>query len=128
MLVFSADKEKYNVGEKAIVSFPSSEGGRALISLESGAQVVQTLWAESKKGETQVEIPITSKMAPNVYIHITLLQPHASTKNDSPIRLYGIIPIEVVDKNTVLEPQIAMPEVLKPEQKTTIKVNLTDYI
>ncbi|WP_306568026.1 alpha-2-macroglobulin family protein [Flavobacterium lindanitolerans] len=123
MLVFSADKEKYNVGEKAIVSFPSSEGGRALISLESGAQVVQTLWAESKKGETQVEIPITSKMAPNVYIHITLLQPHASTKNDSPIRLYGIIPIEVVDKNTVLEPQIAMPEVLKPEQKTTIKVS-----
>ncbi|PZQ92191.1 MAG: hypothetical protein DI548_01460, partial [Flavobacterium johnsoniae] len=62
-------------------------------------------------------------MAPNVYIHITLLQPHASTKNDSPIRLYGIIPIEVVDKNTVLEPQIAMPEVLKPEQKTTIKVS-----
>lgn len=123
MLVFSANKEKYNVGEKAIVSFPSSEGSRALISLENGSQVVETLWAKTKKGETQVEIPITAKMAPNVYIHITLLQPHASTKNDSPIRLYGIIPIEVVDKNTVLEPQIAMPAVLKPEQKTTIKVS-----
>ncbi len=123
MLVFSSDKEKYNVGEKAIISFPSSEGSRALISLENGSQVVQTLWAKTKKGETQVEIPITPKMAPNVYIHITLLQPHASTKNDSPIRLYGIIPIEVIDKNTVLEPQIAMPEVLKPEQKTTVKVS-----
>jgi len=123
MLVFSSNKEKYNVGEKAIISFPSSEGSRALISLESGSQVVQTLWAKTKNGETQVEIPITEKMAPNVYIHITLLQPHASTKNDSPIRLYGIIPIEVVDKNTVLEPQIAMPAVLKPEQKTTIKVS-----
>lgn len=123
MLVFSSNKEKYNVGEKATVSFPSSEGGRALISLENGSQVVETLWAETKKGETQVEIPITAKMAPNVYIHITLLQPHASTKNDSPIRLYGIIPIEVVDKNTVLEPLIAMPDVLKPEQKTSIKVS-----
>lgn len=123
MLVFSTNKEKYNVGEKAIISFPSSEGSRALISLENGSQVVQTLWAKTKNGETQVEIPITEKMAPNVYIHITLLQPHASTKNDSPIRLYGIIPIEVVDKNTVLEPQIAMPAVLKPEQKTTIKVS-----
>ncbi|RZJ62081.1 MAG: hypothetical protein EOO45_22775, partial [Flavobacterium sp.] len=123
MLMFTANKEKYAVGEKALISFPSSEGGRALISLENGSKVVQTYWSKTKKGETQVEIPITDKMAPNVYIHITLLQPHASTKNDSPIRLYGIVPIEVVDKNTILEPQIAMPAVLKPEQKTTIKVS-----
>jgi uncharacterized protein YfaS (alpha-2-macroglobulin family) len=60
----------------------------------------------------QVELPITGEMAPNVYINITLLQPHASTKNDSPIRMYGIVPIEVIDKNTVLEPQISMPNVL----------------
>ncbi|RZJ62374.1 MAG: hypothetical protein EOO45_22555, partial [Flavobacterium sp.] len=123
MLMFTANKEKYAVGEKALISFPSSEGGRALISLENGSKVVQTYWSKTKKGETQVEIPITDKMAPNVYIHITLLQPHASTKNDSPIRLYGIVPIEVVDKNTILEPQITMPAVLKPEQKTTIKVS-----
>jgi uncharacterized protein YfaS (alpha-2-macroglobulin family) len=123
MLVFSTDKEKYAVGEKILVSFPSGEGGRALISLENGSQVVQTLWAPTKKGETQVEIPVTAKMAPNVYIYITLLQPHASTANDSPIRLYGIIPIEVVDKNTILQPQISMPEVLKPEQRAVIKVS-----
>jgi uncharacterized protein YfaS (alpha-2-macroglobulin family) len=123
MLRFTTNKDKYAVGEKAIVSFPSSEGGRALVSLENGSKVVQTYWALTKKGETRMEIPVTAKMAPNVYIHITLLQPHATTKNDSPIRLYGIVPIEVVDKNTILEPQIAMPAVLKPEQKTTIKVS-----
>ncbi len=123
MLMFTTDKEKYNVGEKAVVSFPSSEGGRALVSLENGSKVVQTYWVPTKKGETQMEIPVTGKMAPNVYIHITLLQPHATTANDSPIRLYGIVPIEVVDKNTILQPQIAMPDVLRPEQKTTIKVS-----
>lgn len=123
MLMFTANKEKYAVGEKATISFPSSEGGRALISLENGSKVVQTYWAQTKKGETQIDIPITAKMAPNVYIHITLIQPHATTANDSPIRLYGIIPIEVVDKNTILQPQIVMPAVLRPEQKTTIKVN-----
>jgi uncharacterized protein YfaS (alpha-2-macroglobulin family) len=37
--------------------------------------------------------------------------------------MYGILPIEVVDKNTVLQPQIAMAGVLKPETKTTIKVS-----
>ena len=122
MLVFSTDKKNYAVGEKAQISFPSSEGGRALISIENGSKVVQTIWAKTQKGETKVEVPITSAMAPNVYFNITLLQPHASTKNDSPIRMYGIVPIEVVDKNTILAPTLSMPDVLKPEQTFTVKV------
>ncbi|PVX45481.1 hypothetical protein C8C85_1277 [Flavobacterium sp. 103] len=123
MLVFSTDKEKYAVGENAQISFPSSEGGRAFISIENGSKVVQTLWAETKKGETKVSIPITASMAPNVYFNITLLQPHASTKNDLPIRMYGIVPIEVVDKNTVLAPKLVMPDVLRPEQSFAVKVS-----
>lgn len=123
MLVFTSDKTKYAVGEKATVSFPSSEGGRALISIENGSKVVSSFWAMTTQGETKVEIPVTSEMAPNVYVNITLLKPHASTLNDTPIRMYGILPIEVIDKNTVLQPQIAMANVLKPETKTTIKVS-----
>lgn len=123
MLRFSTDKTKYAVGDKAKIFFPSSEGGRALISIENGTKVVKTLWAKTKKGETTVELPITGEMAPNVYINISLLQPHASTKNDSPIRMYGIVPIEVVDKNTILEPQISMPDVLRPEQTVNVKVS-----
>ncbi|MFP9114043.1 alpha-2-macroglobulin family protein [Flavobacterium sp. RHBU_3] len=123
MLMFTTDKKKYAVGEKATISIPSSEGGRALVSLENGTKVVKTYWAQTKKGETQLQIPVTGDLAPNVYVHVTLLQPHASTKNDAPIRLYGIVPIEVVDKSTVLEPQISMPDVLRPEQKTTVKVS-----
>ena len=123
MLVFSTDKKNYAVGEKAKISFPSSEGGRALISIENGSKVVQTMWAKTQKGETKVEVPITTEMAPNVYFNITLLQPHASTKNDSPIRMYGIVPVEVIDKNTVLEPKIAMPDVLKPEQTFNLTVS-----
>ncbi|WP_395076941.1 alpha-2-macroglobulin [Flavobacterium sp.] len=123
MLVFSTDKKNYEVGEKAQISFPSSEGGRALISIENGAKVVETIWAKTQKGETKVGIPITAAMAPNVYFNITLLQPHASTKNDSPIRMYGIIPVEVINKNTILEPKIVMPDVLKPEQTFSVNVS-----
>jgi len=123
MLVFSTDKKNYAVGEKAQISFPSSEGGRALISIENGSKVVKALWVKTLKGETKVDVPITPEMAPNVYFNITLLQPHATTKNDLPIRMYGIVPIEVVDKNTKLEPQLSMPDVLKPEQPFSIKVS-----
>src|SRR5690554_1175804 len=123
MLTLSTDKKSYEVGQTAQISFPSSEGGRALISVEDGAKVVKTLWTSTAKGETKVSLPITSDMAPNVFLNITLLQPHASTVNDSPIRLYGIVPIEVLDKNTKLEPQISMPDVLKPEESFTLKVS-----
>ncbi|WP_281238081.1 alpha-2-macroglobulin family protein [Flavobacterium praedii] len=123
MLVFSTDKQNYAVGENAQISFPSSEGGRAFISIENGSKVLQTLWAKTQKGETKVTIPITAAMAPNVYFNITLLQPHATTKNDLPIRMYGIVPIEVIDKNTILTPKLVMPDVLRPEQSFAIKVS-----
>lgn len=123
MLRFSTDKEKYAVGETARIFFPSSEGGRALIAVENGTKVIKTVWARTKKGETSVELPITGDMAPNVYLNISLLQPHASTKNDSPIRMYGIMPIAVIDKKTVLQPQLSMPDALRPEQSVNVKVS-----
>lgn len=123
MLVFNSDKQKYNVGEKAKISFPSSEGCRALLSVENGSKVLTTQWVKTTAKETQVEIDITENMAPNIYVYITLLQPHSFTKNDLPIRLYGILPIEVVNKNTQLEPIVSMPEVLRPEQTTTINIS-----
>lgn len=123
MLTLSTDKQSYQVGETAQVSFPSSPGSRALVSVENGTKVVMTLWATTTEKETKINLPITEGMAPNVFVNITLLQPHASTLNDLPIRLYGIVPIEVLDKNTILEPQISMPEVLKPEESFNLKVS-----
>ena len=123
MLVFASDKETYNIGEEAKVTFPSGTEGRALISIENGTEVLSTTWVKTQKGETTANIPITKEMTPNVYINISLLQPHDVTENDLPIRLYGVIPIMVEDKSTILEPQISMPNVLRPEQNITIKVS-----
>ncbi|EAR02984.1 alpha-2-macroglobulin family protein [Maribacter sp. HTCC2170] len=123
MLVFSSDKEKYNVNETAKVTFPSSEGGRALVTVENGNEVLESLWVETTKGETKFDLPIKDLYTPNVFIHITLLQPHATTLNDSPIRLYGVIPVSVENTNTKLNPIIAMPDVLRPEEKITVKVS-----
>lgn len=122
-LQFTTDKKEYNVGDKATIIFPSSAGGHALISIENGTRAIKTFWAETKNNETFVEVTITADMAPNVYFNITSLQPHASTENDLPIRMYGIASIGVVDKNTKLQPQIAMPNELKPETSFDIKIS-----
>ncbi len=123
MLVFSANKEKFNVGEEAVLTFPSGSAGRALVSIENGTEVLSTQWVETNKGETQTRIKIKKEMAPNVYANISLLQPHEQTKNDLPMRLYGVIPILVEDASTVLKPKLQMPDVLKPEETFSIKVS-----
>ncbi|WP_299365092.1 MG2 domain-containing protein [Winogradskyella sp.] len=123
MLVFSTDKDNYNVGEVAKLTFPSGSEGRALVSIENGTEVLQHQWIKTKPGETTVDIPVTSEMAPNVFINISLLQPHAITSNDLPIRLYGVIPMMVENPATKLEPQINMPDVIQPEQSYEIKVS-----
>ncbi len=123
MLVFSADKETYSVGETASVKFQSGSEGRALVSIENGSEVLSYKWIKTQQGETTAQIPITSDMAPNVFVNISLLQPHAITANDLPIRLYGVIPIMVEDPNTKLAPEINMPDVLRPEQDYQIKVS-----
>lgn len=123
MLVFSSNKEKYEVGEEAEIRFPSGSAGRALLSVENGTKVLLNQWIETRKGETSTKIRITKEMAPNVYVNISLLQMHEQTKNDLPMRLYGVIPILVENPETILTPQLAMPEAIKPEEKFTVKVS-----
>ena len=55
MLVFASDKTKYNVGETAIIKFPSGTEGRALVSIENGSDVIEHKWVKTSKGETKVE-------------------------------------------------------------------------
>lgn len=123
MLSFSADKPSYNIGENVTLTIPGSGEGRALISIESGSRVIKTYWIETKKGENKFNFEATAEMTPNVYAHVTLLQPHAQTVNDLPIRLYGVTAIGVEDPATHLQPEITMPDVLEPGEKVTIKVS-----
>ncbi|WP_298550303.1 MG2 domain-containing protein [uncultured Algibacter sp.] len=123
MLVFSADKDNYNVGETAKVTFASGSEGRALVSIENGTEVLDYKWVKTSKGETTVDIPISKEMAPNVFVNISLLQPHAITANDLPIRLYGVIPIMVENPDTKLHPELSMPDKLRPEQTFAVKVS-----
>ncbi|MCB4797498.1 hypothetical protein LG649_01490 [Tamlana sp. PT2-4] len=122
MLSFSTDKVDYKVGDKALVTFPSSGSGRALVTIENGSGIIKSIWVKANKGDTKFDLPITADMTPNVYINISLLQNHNNTKNDLPIRMYGLKGINVENPETKLEPKITMPSVLKPEEEVTIKV------
>lgn len=123
LLSFNADKPKYSLGENINLTIPSSADGRAMVSVETGSKVLQAYWVDTKKGETKFSFPATPEMAPNIYVHVSLIQPHAQTVNDLPIRMYGVIPVLIDDPNTHLRPVIQCANVWKPESKETVTVS-----
>ncbi len=122
VLAFAPDKQEYAPGETVTLAIPTPQKGRGLVSLESGSRVLRTEWIEAKGQETRYTFTASPEMSPNVYAHVTLLQPHAQTANDLPIRLYGIAPIRVVNPQTRLQPVLEVPEVLPPETTSEVAV------
>jgi len=123
MLTFNSDKKKYNVGEDITLMIPTPNKGRALVSIESGTKVLTSYWVDAVEGTSKLTFKATSTMAPNIYAHVTLLQPHAHFGNDRPMRLHGVIPIMVEDPTTRLSPVITMKDVLEPKSTVSIKVS-----
>jgi alpha-2-macroglobulin len=66
---------------------------------------------------------VTNEMIPNVYVDITYVQGREKKNNDLPLRLYGVIPVYVEDKNIKLLPRIVMPNQIKPNENFSIEVS-----
>lgn len=122
MLIFTTDKESYEVDEKATVKFPSSEGGKAFITIENGTEVLDHFWVPTQAQQTTFSFPVKASYTPNVFVNISLLQKHSQTVNDLPIRMYGSIPMLVNNPATKLEPKIQLADDLRPESTATIRV------
>lgn len=123
MLSFTADKETYRAGEIVTLTIPSAAGGRGLISIEDGSRVLKSRWIDTEQGQTIYSFEATEDMAPNVFVNVTLLQPHQQSANDLPIRMYGVIPLLVENQNTILKPRIGIAETLRPETEARITVS-----
>ncbi len=121
-MAVSSNKKEFEVGEDIELTIPGASGAQALVSIENGSKVVEQFWTKTSEGQNIIKVKASPEMAPNVYAHVTLLQPHAQTTNDLPIRLYGIAPIKVLDPVTILEPEISMPAELAPGKEVTVRV------
>ena len=119
----TTDKSEYNIKDVAKIHFPSAKGTKAFITVENGSRVLKSFWADTEKDSTDAWLDITEDMTPNIYVYVTLIQPHKQTANDLPIRLYGVASIKVNDPNKMLHPKIASPDVWKPETETYVRVS-----
>ena len=122
MLTVSTDKPAYKAGEKATVYLPAAPGGRALVSLENGTGVMKREWVATGSQDTPWTFTVEPGMAPNIYVHVTLLQPYGNTVNDLPLRLYGVQRVKVENPASHLEPILEMPATLHPEEPFLVKI------
>ncbi len=123
VLSFSTDKTEYKVGEKVMVTIPVARTGRGLVSIESGSKVLSTHWIAGADKPVRFEFTAAPEMAPNVYVHITFMQPHLQAANDLPIRMYGVVPVKIFNPDSRLEPKIQTTDVYRPEHKEVIKIS-----
>lgn len=120
-LAMSSTKDAYNVGENIIVTFPANEQAKALVTVEANDHVMQSMVLDNLGTEGKVEIKATEEMIPNVYVYVSLLQPH-DANNDMPLRMYGVIPVKVENKQLHLQPVLTAPETSNTNKKVSVKV------
>lgn len=128
MLALKTDRKSYAPGDSALVTFPAPRKGAILVSVEQDSRILQTRWYEpdGHPDEFQVPVSITREMAPTAYVGVSVLQPYSQTLNDRPIRLYGVVPLNVSDPHTRQEISIRMPGELRPESPFQIQVETGD--
>lgn len=127
-LMLSTDKDRYQVGDLAKLTIPSmvnenGDNAKVLLTIESGTKILSQRWIENDIQESHFDLNLTEDMTPNVYAHVTVLQGYDNKTNDSPIRLYGIVPLLVDDEKTQLAPMITAPEEVRPQSQLNLRVS-----
>ncbi len=125
-LIVSTDKEKYNVGEEVTVNFPAGISSRALVSIENGSKVLKKEWIDDIRENTSYQFIAEPEMSPNIYVHVSLINPYSETANDLPVRMYGIAPVMIEDPSSHLKPVIEIPDKLRPEKEFVVKISEKD--
>ncbi|MCK5052017.1 MAG: alpha-2-macroglobulin family protein [Candidatus Cloacimonetes bacterium] len=123
----NSDKDQYSPGDVAKIRFDAPKNSMVLVSLERGDEVIEEYWQKSKGGKTTIKVPITVKMVPNIYCSVSIIQPHEQTDNDRPIRMYGIMPINVFEASTRQKITLTAPEVLRPNKKFKCSIQTKDH-
>lgn len=126
MLRITTDKKSYRVGETIRVTLPSSKGSTVVVSLENGKTISDVRRLTTTDGTTSFEVKATSEMCPNTYIAVSLIQPYNNRDNDRPIRLYGVVNVNVEDPALHLNPVAKVAAELRPGQDFTVEVGEKD--
>jgi alpha-2-macroglobulin len=122
LLDIHCDKNVYQPGDEAVLTFKCPSKGYALLTVEQGNRLLKKEWVEISDAEPKVKFKIEEDFVPNCYASISMVQPHKQTKNDLPMRLFGIKNLLVENAATRLPIEMTAPKELAPRQKFSVQV------
>ncbi len=121
------DKKEYEPGDTAQIMFKAPKDSTVLVSVEKGFDILKFFTVKpSKNGTANVNIDITKEMVPNAYVVISIIQGRKGLKNDRPLRMFGVVPLNVVLKNSKQQIEIDMPDKVKSGEDFSVKIRTTD--
>lgn len=127
-LVLRSDKESYTLGEIAHITFPTPTKGNVLVSIEQSDEILSSKWYPTDgKEEMKIDLPVTEEMVPNIHVSVSVIQPQSQTVNDCPIRMFGIIPISVVNQSTKYDVEIKTAPQLRPEEPFEVYIQNSNH-
>lgn len=123
VIALKTDRDQYAPGDVAKLTFPAPGDARVLVNLEREGKILHSMWYRpSGDAEMSVSLPLDKSMVPNAYATVSIVQPHAQTANDRPLRMYGIVPIFVSDSSSRQDVQISCADELQPNESFRVEV------
>lgn len=120
---FQTDKDAYKTNDPIKVMLPDMDGAKALISIERGNRVITQSWHNLGKSNNVITLTSDQNWAPNVYIHVTIMQPYKNENNDLPLRMYGIKHIKMDGSHSELKPVATIPDRLESNKTYSFTVS-----
>ena len=118
-----SDKDKYNPGDEAEVILETPEEGRILLTVEKGGEILSQQWQEVDGERTVISLPIEDDYVPNIYVYAAVFQPYSRQDNDLPLRMFGVLPLEVTREDQELEFELNAPDEIAPGSEFSVDIN-----
>lgn len=128
-----ADRDQYNTGETAsiLIPHPYSDTVTALITLERG-HIYDYFVTELESNSSQIEIPITAEMHPNIYVSATLMDGSSGASEVPSFKLgYTRLNVDPAEKALQIDLTPSDPELdlgyYVPGDDVQFNVEVTDF-
>jgi hypothetical protein len=119
------DRESYRPGDTARVAIKAPFAGLALFTVESDRVLTQRV-VRLSQNTAELEVPVRTEYAPNVYCAVTLLRPAGPEKVWSAHRAAGVARLTVTPPDRRLEVRLEAAATNRPSERVTVRVAVTD--
>lgn len=116
----STDKKSYETGERARILFKAPFNGRMLVTVEQN-ELISYHYLDVKDRAASMDLPLSTRHLPNIYITATLIKPHSQTENPLTVA-HGFKSVSVEETSRKMAVTITAPEKIRSNTRQKIKV------